>query len=72
MDPEVSLQVARRAHEGGKKVILDPGPVRPVVPEFYTYCSVITPNETEAQALFIGGWFLGKLHTYVRMCNVVQ
>jgi ribokinase len=51
VDPEVSLQVARRAHEGGKKVILDPGPVRPVVPEFYTYCSVITPNETEAQAL---------------------
>ncbi len=51
VDPEVSLEVARRAHEMGKKVILDPGPVRPVVPGFYAYCSVITPNETESQAL---------------------
>ena len=48
---EASLNVAREAHSQGKTVILDPGPVRPLPDEFYGYCSVITPNETEAQAL---------------------
>ena len=48
---DLSLEVAREAWTQGKTVILDPGPVRPLPPEFYTYCSVITPNETEAQAL---------------------
>ena len=48
---ELSLQVARLAKGLGKRVILDPGPVRPLPEEFYGYCSVITPNETEAQAL---------------------
>ena len=48
---ELSLSVAREASSLGKIVILDPGPIRPLPPEFYPYCSVITPNETEAQAL---------------------
>ncbi len=48
---EASLRVAGEAHSRGKTVILDPGPVRPLPDEFYGYCSVITPNETEAQAL---------------------
>ena len=48
---ELSLEVARLAAEAGKRVILDPGPVRPVPEEFFRFCSVITPNETEAQAL---------------------
>ena len=48
---DLSLEVAREAWNQGKTVILDPGPVRPLPPEFYPYCSVITPNETEAQAL---------------------
>ena len=48
---DLSLQVAKEAAELGKTVILDPGPVRPIPPEFFAYCSVITPNETEAQAL---------------------
>ncbi len=48
---DLSLQVAREAFSLGKTVILDPGPVRPFPEEFYSYCSVITPNETEAQAL---------------------
>ena len=48
---ELSLEVAREARAQGKTVILDPGPVRPLPQEFYQFCSVITPNETEAQAL---------------------
>ena len=48
---ELSLSVARQAAAMGKRVILDPGPARPLPQEFYTCCSVITPNETEAQAL---------------------
>ncbi len=48
---DLSLGVARKAASLGKRVILDPGPVRPLPPEFYPYCSIITPNETEAQAL---------------------
>ena len=48
---DVSLLVAMEASAQGKTVILDPGPVRPLPAEFYSCCSVITPNETEAQAL---------------------
>jgi len=48
---DLSLKVAKEAFEQGKTVILDPGPVRPIPPEFFPYCSVITPNETEAHAL---------------------
>lgn len=48
---EASLRVAREAFAQGKTVILDPGPVRPFPDELYGCCSVITPNETEAQAL---------------------
>lgn len=48
---ELSLSVARQAAAMGKRVILDPGPVRPLPQEFYSHCAVITPNETEAQAL---------------------
>ncbi len=48
---ELSLEVARMAKDLGKRVILDPGPVRPLPEKFFEYCSVITPNETEAQAL---------------------
>ena len=48
---DLSLKVAKETFEQGKTVILDPGPVRHIPSEFFTYCSVITPNETEAQAL---------------------
>ena len=51
VSPEASLAVAREAFSRGKTVILDPGPVRPLPHGFYSCCSVITPNETEAQAL---------------------
>ena len=51
---DLSLKVAQEAAALGKRVILDPGPVRPLPPEiyekFYSCCSIITPNETEAQA----------------------
>ncbi len=48
---DLSLQAARAAAAKGKTVILDPSPVRPLPAEFYRCCSVITPNETDAQAL---------------------
>jgi len=48
---ELSLEVAREAIARGKTVILDPGPVRLLPQEFYQFCTVITPNETEAEAL---------------------
>jgi len=48
---ELSLEVAREAKSQGVMVMLDPGPVRPLPEEFLSVCDVITPNETEAQAL---------------------
>ena len=48
---DLSLRVARLAASQGVSVVLDPGPVRPVPDDFYRYVSVITPNETEAEAL---------------------
>lgn len=48
---DLSLRVAQFAASQGVTVILDPGPVRPVPSLFYRYVSVITPNETEAEAL---------------------
>ena len=48
---ELSARVAGEAAAMGKTVILDPGPVRPFPIEMYQHCSVITPNETEAEAL---------------------
>jgi len=48
---ELSARVADQAASQGVTVVLDPGPVRPVPAEFYRFTSVITPNETEAEAL---------------------
>ena len=48
---DLSLRCARAAKERGVRVILDPSPVRPLPDEFYSCCDIITPNETDAQAL---------------------
>ena len=48
---EVSLAAAREARAQGKTVILDPGPVRVMPPSLLRYCSIVTPNETEAEAI---------------------
>ena len=48
---DLSLRVAALAASRGVTVILDPGPVRPVPAEFYRHVTLITPNETEAEAL---------------------
>ena len=48
---DLSLRVAEAASSQGVMVILDPGPVRAVPADFYRHLSVITPNETEAEAL---------------------
>ena len=49
--PELSLDVAREAKAQGVTVILDPGPARPLPEGLLSLCDVVTPNETEAQAL---------------------
>lgn len=51
VSPQLSLEVAHDAKALGVTVILDPGPVRPLPKGFLSLCDVITPNETEAQAL---------------------
>lgn len=51
VSPELSLRAAERAARQGVTVILDPGPARPVPGDFYRHVAVITPNETEAEAL---------------------
>ena len=48
---ELSMRVAALAKEMGVSVVLDPGPVREVPGDFYANVTVITPNETEAEAL---------------------
>ena len=58
---ELSLRVAQLAASQGVTVILDPGPVRPVPADFYRNVSVITPNETEAEALV--GYPIRDTHT---------
>ena len=49
--PELSLAAAQRAAELGVRVILDPGPVRAFPEELLRLSDVLTPNETEAEAL---------------------
>ena len=48
---DLSLRCAQAARKQGVRVILDPSPVRPVPEAFYDCCDIITPNETDAQAL---------------------
>lgn len=48
---DLSLRVAQAARERGVRVILDPSPVRPLTEAFYSCVDIITPNETDAQAL---------------------
>ena len=49
--PELSLEAAKEARSQGVTVMLDPGPVRPLPDGLLSLCDVLTPNETEAQAL---------------------
>ncbi len=48
---EVSLAAARSARAAGKMVMLDPGPVRPFPEDLLQLADVVTPNETEAEAI---------------------
>ncbi len=48
---DLSLRCAQAAKERGVRVILDPSPVRPLPEAFYHCTDIITPNETDAQAL---------------------
>ena len=51
VNPTFSLETAQEARSQGKTVILDPGPVRPIPRGLLLHSSVITPNETETEAL---------------------
>lgn len=51
----VVLEAARRAHQRGVTVILDPAPAYPLPPELYTLVNILTPNETEAATLIKTG-----------------
>lgn len=48
---EVNLHVLRRAKQLGKPVIFNPAPARPLDQETLELVTVLTPNETEAEAL---------------------
>ena len=63
----LSVKVAELAAAQGIQVILDPGPVRPVPQEFYRHVSVITPNETEAEALV--GYPVADMRTAASAAN---
>ena len=64
---DLSLKVAQEADARGKTVILDPGPARLLPPGFYSCCRLITPNETEAQALV--GFPVGDPASAARAAN---
>jgi ribokinase len=48
---EAVITAAGVAHDHGLTVILDPAPARPLPPEIYSLIGILTPNETEAEAL---------------------
>lgn len=48
---EVNRHVLRRAKELGKPVIFNPAPARPLDRELLELATIMTPNETEAEAL---------------------
>jgi ribokinase len=48
---EISTQLAKKAKHRNVKLMLDPGPTRPIPDELLSICDVITPNETEATFL---------------------
>lgn len=48
---ETSLAAAQAAREAGATVIFDPAPAKPLPPEAYQLCQVMTPNELETEVL---------------------
>lgn len=48
---DVSIRAARQANALGVKVVWDPAPAIKLPPEAYSLCSVLTPNQTEAEFL---------------------
>jgi len=48
---EAVSAAARRAHERGVAVVLDPAPARPLPAELYAATAILTPNAVEAAAL---------------------
>jgi ribokinase len=45
------IAAAKIAHDMGKTVILDPAPAQPLPAELYPLVDILTPNQTEAEAL---------------------
>ena len=48
---ESVITAARMARKAGKKVILNPAPVKEIDPEIYSYVDYLIPNEFEAQLI---------------------
>lgn len=48
---ETVVEAARLARNAGLTVILDPAPAQPLPPELFPLVDILTPNETEAEAL---------------------
>lgn len=48
---QTSLAAAKAARDVGATVIFDPAPARPLPPEAYRLCHVMTPNELETEVL---------------------
>lgn len=48
---EAALEGLRIAHAAGVTTILNPAPAAPLPDEIYPLCSLLTPNETEAELL---------------------
>lgn len=67
---EVSLAAARAARAEGKTVILDPGPVRAMPPVLFHFCSILTPNETEAEAIV--GFPVNNRDTAARAAEAIR
>ena len=67
---EVSLAAARAARAEGKTVILDPGPVRAMPPVLFHFCSIVTPNETEAEAIV--GFPVNNRDTAARAAEAIR
>ncbi len=67
---DMVMKATRLAHERGITVILDPAPSHPLPSEFYALIDLITPNETEAEALV--GFKIGDETSAARAAQVLR
>jgi ribokinase len=66
----ITFALARLAHERGCLTVLDPAPAKPIPPDVYRLVDVITPNETEAEAL--AGFPVTSVESGLRAAHVLH